>query len=95
MDLETIKKFLRSPRPGDDYLAGVNGFLDFAYTGKSANAKIHCPCVKCVNRFLLKRNTVYEHLVCDGMLYIDIQFGVVMVKLQHTSLLRSGKGHSM
>ncbi|XP_014757717.1 uncharacterized protein LOC106866646 isoform X2 [Brachypodium distachyon] len=69
MDLETIKKFLRSPRPGDDYLAGVNGFLDFAYTGKSADAKIHCPCVKCVNRFLLKRNTVYEHLVCDGMLH--------------------------
>ena len=68
MDLKAIKKLLRSPRPSDDYLAGVNGFLDFAYAGKSSDAKIRCPCAKCVNRFLYKRNTVYDHLVCDGML---------------------------
>ncbi|KAM0837940.1 hypothetical protein ACQ4PT_061310 [Festuca glaucescens] len=36
--------------------------------GKRADSKIHCPCVKCVNRFLLKRDDVYGHLVCDGML---------------------------
>nr|XP_051215102.1 uncharacterized protein LOC127332797 [Lolium perenne] len=68
MDLEAIKRLLRSPRPSDEYLAGVKGFLDFAYVGKKADTKINCPCVKCVNRFLLKRDDVYGHLVCDGML---------------------------
>lgn len=68
MDLKAIKKLLLSPRPSEDYLAGVDGFLDFAYRGKCSNAKIRCPCVKCVNRWLLKRNDVYNHLVCDGML---------------------------
>jgi hypothetical protein len=34
MDLEAIKRLLRSPRPSDEYLAGVKGFLDFAYMGK-------------------------------------------------------------
>lgn len=68
MDLTNIKKLLCSPRPSADYLAGIEGFLDFAYTGKSTDAKIRCPCIKCVNKFLLKRNTVYDHLVCNGML---------------------------
>lgn len=68
MDLTAIKKLLSSRRPSADYLAGVDGFLDFAYTGKSSDAKIHCPCVRCVNRNLLKRDTVYDHLVCNGML---------------------------
>ena len=36
--------------------------------GKKSDAKIQCPCVKCVNRQLQMQETVYEHLVCDGML---------------------------
>lgn len=68
MDLKAIKKLLLSDRPSDDYLAGVNGFLEFAYREKGSNAKIWCPCVKCVNRRLKKRDEVYDHLVCDGML---------------------------
>lgn len=68
MDLKSIKELLLSPRPSEEYLAGVDGFLDFAYTGKSSDAEICCPCVKCVNRFLLKRIDVYDHLVCNGIL---------------------------
>ena len=45
MDLEFIKELLLSPRPSEEYLAGVAGFLDFAYIGKSSDAKIRCPCV--------------------------------------------------
>ena len=38
MDLESIKELLLSPRPSEECLAGVAGFLDFAYIeGKSKN----------------------------------------------------------
>ena len=68
MDLSAIKRLLQSKRPSDEYIAGVQGFLKFAYSGKKSDAKIQCPCVKCVNRQLQMQETVYEHLVCDGML---------------------------
>ncbi|CAD6205449.1 unnamed protein product [Miscanthus lutarioriparius] len=68
MDLSAIKRLLQSRRPSDEYIARVQGFLKFAYSGKKSDAKIQCPCVKCVNRQLQMQETVYEHLVCDGML---------------------------
>jgi hypothetical protein len=68
MDLKAIKTLLLSERPSDDYIAGVEGFLKFAYREKKSDAKIRCPCVKCVNQKLQQKNTVYDHLVCDGML---------------------------
>ena len=67
MDLEAVKKLLLSNEPSE-YRAGVNGFLEFAYKDKCSSAKIWCPCVKCVNRRLKKRDDVYEHLLYDGML---------------------------
>jgi hypothetical protein len=68
MDLSAIKRLLQSERPSDGYIAGVEGFIKFAYSGKRSDAKIHCPCVKCVNRHLHMQETVYDHLVCHGML---------------------------
>ena len=61
MDLSAIKRLLQSERPSDDYIAGVEGFLKFAYSGKRSDSKIRCPCVKCVNRPLHTQETVYEH----------------------------------
>jgi hypothetical protein len=66
MDLKSIKDLLLFPRTSDKYLAGVDGFLDFAYMGRSSDAKIRCPCYKCVNALLFKRQDVYDHLVCHG-----------------------------
>jgi len=68
MDLNIIKTLLLSERPSDEYIAGVEGFLKFAYRGKNSNAKIRCPCLQCVNKILQKQDTVYDHLVCNGML---------------------------
>ena len=66
MDLKSIKELLLFPRPSDEYLAGVGGFLDFAYMRKNSDDKIRCPCGKCVNALLLKRQDVYDHLICHG-----------------------------
>uniref|UniRef100_J3NCZ7 Transposase-associated domain-containing protein n=1 Tax=Oryza brachyantha TaxID=4533 RepID=J3NCZ7_ORYBR len=68
MDLDGIKKLLLFPRPSDEYLAGIDGFLEFAYKEKNLDDKIRCPCKKCVNKWLLIRDKVYDHLVCNGML---------------------------
>jgi len=68
MDLRAIKKLLLSERPSDDYIAGVEGFLKFAYREKKPDVKIRCPCHNCVNRMLQKKDTVYDHLLCNGML---------------------------
>lgn len=68
MDLNNIKKLLLFPRPSDEYLAGIDGFLLFAYREKSLEDKIRCPCKECVNKWLLTRDEVYDHLVCHGML---------------------------
>jgi hypothetical protein len=59
---------LLSERPSDDYIAGVEGFLKFAYREKKSDAKIRCPCLTCVNKLLQKRDTVFDHLLCNGML---------------------------
>ena len=67
MDLKAINKLLLSDRP-NEYKAEVNGFFQFAYREKITGAKIWCPCVKCVNRWLKKRDEVCEHLIYDGML---------------------------
>nr|CAD1830144.1 unnamed protein product [Ananas comosus var. bracteatus] len=68
MDIKSIKDNLDWPRGSFQYLAGVNGFLDFAFLNPSSDRKIRCPCVKCVNRTTLSREDMYDHLVCDGML---------------------------
>jgi hypothetical protein len=68
MDLKAIKRLLLSESPSEDYIAGVEGFLKFAYREKTSDAKIRCPSVNCVNRKLQRKDTVYDHLVCDGML---------------------------
>ncbi len=68
MDLETIKILLCYPRGSVEYLAGVDGFLEFAYKDKLEDTKIYCPCETCVHTMLLSKNDVYDHLVCNGML---------------------------
>jgi hypothetical protein len=68
MDLEAIKLLLRYPRGTTEHLAGVDGFLEFAYKDKTEDTKICCPCGDCVHTILLSRYDVRDHLVCNGML---------------------------
>ena len=47
MVLSAIKRLLQSRRPSDDYIAGVQGFLKFAYIGKRSDARydVHVECL--------------------------------------------------
>ncbi|XP_019263792.1 PREDICTED: uncharacterized protein LOC109241509 [Nicotiana attenuata] len=50
----------------DEYIRGVNNFLDKAFERASQRNKILCPCKKCINRYWHYRNVVEDHLVVNG-----------------------------
>ena len=68
MDLKIIKVLLGCPKGSARYLAGVEGFVEFALKNKPQDTKIYCPCHECVHTSLLSRDEIYEHLVCNGIL---------------------------
>ena len=51
-----------------EYREGVKDFLDFAFQNASRDAKILCPCINCVNRYLQTYEEARVHLICDGFL---------------------------
>ncbi|KAM0909763.1 hypothetical protein ACQ4PT_014614 [Festuca glaucescens] len=68
MDTEVSKLLLRYPRGSSRYLAGVDGFLEFAFKDKPEDTTILCPCEICVHSSLLSKDDVRDHLVCNGIL---------------------------
>ncbi|PNT72548.1 hypothetical protein BRADI_2g45985v3 [Brachypodium distachyon] len=60
MVLEAIKLLLCYPRGTSEYVAGVDGFLEFAYKDKPEDTKILCPCESCVHTSLLSKNDIRD-----------------------------------
>ncbi|XP_072058102.1 uncharacterized protein [Arachis hypogaea] len=55
------------PRFENEYIVGVNNFLEFAFViGKPVGKEIQCPYTKCGNTYWCEREDVYEHLICYG-----------------------------
>jgi hypothetical protein len=55
--------WIRDPtKESQEYIRGVNEFLDFAFRNSVENEKIWCPCIKCANCKLHYRSSVYDHL---------------------------------
>ena len=76
MDLKIIKLLLGYPKDSTRYIAGVEGFVEFAFEDKPEDTKIYCPCHTCAHTSLLSRDEIYEHLVYNGILenYEDWDF---------------------
>lgn len=56
--------WIRDPsKQSDEYIRGVNAFLEFAFQKPEDDGKILCPCKKCANYKSHSRSTVYEHLI--------------------------------
>ena len=55
-------------RTSKAYIYGVEQFVDFAYLNKAQDATIYCPCMKCCNRYYVKRNVAREHIIVDSFL---------------------------
>ncbi|XP_057999133.1 uncharacterized protein LOC110673361 [Hevea brasiliensis] len=52
----------------DIYLRGVEEFLDYAFKKTRMYGEIHCPCVKCSNRYSTTREVVRTHLKVYGII---------------------------
>ena len=55
-------------RLDDQYLDGVEKFLDYAFSQAGGEIEIRCPCIKCCNTYSLSRELVSSHLKVYGIL---------------------------
>ncbi|KAI9198272.1 hypothetical protein LWI28_012862 [Acer negundo] len=60
------KSWIHESRLSSTFEDGVTQFLDFAFVNNT-NERIKCPCKNCNNAFRHDRNTVEEHMICDGL----------------------------
>ncbi|OMO52139.1 Zinc finger, CCHC-type [Corchorus capsularis] len=58
--------WMQKQRWTQEYLNGVETFLNFAFDNESLEGKILCPCKNFRNDYWRLRDVVQEHLVCDG-----------------------------
>ena len=56
-------------RSTNEYIDGVNDFLDKAFERVSQGNEILCSCKKCFNRNWHFRNMVEDHLICHGFVH--------------------------
>ncbi|KAM1106369.1 hypothetical protein ACFX2B_003208 [Malus domestica] len=63
------KQWIHNPnRCADEYLDGINQFIDFAIANNRGLTQIRCPCRKCNNLMIEYFETVQHHLVRNGMM---------------------------
>ncbi|XP_027769946.1 uncharacterized protein LOC114075965 [Solanum pennellii] len=63
------KSWMNLRRSTNEYIHGVNDFLDKAFERASQGNEILCSCKKCFNRNWHCRNMVEDHLICHGFVH--------------------------
>ena len=63
------KSWMNLRRSTNEYIHGVNIFLDKAFERASQGNEILCPCKKCFNHNLHCRNMVEDHLIFHGFIH--------------------------
>jgi len=63
------KRWIQNPnRVADEYLDGIDEFIDFARTRNPGATRIRCPCRRCNNTLWETIENVRFHLVRNGMI---------------------------
>jgi len=60
------KTWMDMPRKTDEYIKGVDSFLEFAFSNSAKGNKILCPCKVCKNCCWRVSDVVCKHLICEG-----------------------------
>ncbi|CAL9012840.1 unnamed protein product, partial [Prunus brigantina] len=53
-------------RSSNQYLNGLESFLDFGFDNNMGDTRIYCPCKKCYNRYFVTREVARAHIIVDG-----------------------------
>ncbi|KAL5757981.1 hypothetical protein ACOSP7_020592 [Xanthoceras sorbifolium] len=61
------KSWIHESRVSKAFEDGVTQFLDFGFANTQVNGRIKCPCKNCNNAYRYDRNTIREHMICDGL----------------------------
>ncbi|XP_028070416.1 uncharacterized protein LOC114272896 [Camellia sinensis] len=61
------KSWMKKSRLSRDYMQGIKEFLEFASHNVSNDGTISCPCMRCVNSYMLTLEVVHDHLVSYGI----------------------------
>ncbi|XP_019239923.1 PREDICTED: uncharacterized protein LOC109219903 [Nicotiana attenuata] len=63
------KRWMSLRRSTDEYIQGVNDFLNKTFERASQGNEILCPCKECANYFWYYRNVVKDHLIVNGFVH--------------------------
>jgi hypothetical protein len=61
------KSWMTENKWSEEYVRGVNEFLEFAFNNGAINGTIRCPCTRCANGTSWVRGMVYAHLINYGI----------------------------
>ena len=61
------KSLMQKSRVSNEYEIGVSQFLDFAFNNASGKEMLPCPCISYNNCLQQKRETMYDHLLDNGV----------------------------
>ena len=61
------KSLMQKSRVSNEYEIGVTQFLDFAFNNASGKEMLPCPCIRCNNCLQQKQETMYDHLLNNGI----------------------------
>ncbi|XP_063942809.1 uncharacterized protein LOC135150439 [Daucus carota subsp. sativus] len=71
------------PRYSQEYLDGVECFLQKGFPIFGKGDEMQCPCRKCAKRLWLGRDSIYDHLICNGPSLVHVQW---ICEVAHTKL---------
>ncbi|XP_073120780.1 uncharacterized protein [Henckelia pumila] len=63
-----MKAWMDDPHGSLEYQVGIRNFLRYAFADTTSEVTKPCPCRKCINSLNHDRETVYEHLMVNGIL---------------------------
>ena len=61
------KSWIQKSRVSSEYYQGVLEFLDFAFSNALGKEMLPCPCIRCNNCLMQKREIMYDHLLDNGI----------------------------
>ena len=61
------KSWMQKSRVSSEYHKGVLEFLDFAFSNAPGKEMFPCPCIRCNNCLMHKREIMYDHLLDNGI----------------------------